>query len=713
MSSRILAGRYELLEKMGEGGMAVVFKSRDRLLNRYVAIKILRPEFTKDAAFVESFRRESQMAAGLSHPNIVSVYDVGKEGNIYYIVMELMTGESLSEVIKKEGALEPHRAAVITRQIASALSAAHKNHLIHRDVKPHNIMFALDGTAKITDFGIAKVVSGETLVGEQKENVMGSVHYFSPEQASGGHVDEKSDIYSLGICLFEMLTGTVPFDGETAVEVAVKHINEPMPTPQSVKPDIPDDLNDIVMKATDKHPGNRFKSMDDMITALNFVSYTKHHGTENKEEIKETETPAEESDSKRFFGEDDFLFSKESSGVSVAASAADAADETPKDKKDPFAAIKKYQAKKKLKEETIIPVGSERKKVFFHPQRYVAVLLAILLAIPVSSLISNAMNREKQPPAPVEVNVPSVINMTTEEAETALAEYGLKLAVDMELISSEFEPGHIISQTPQAEAVVKSGQTVKVNVSRGTVSASVPNVAGKSYANAKAVLEIYGYKVAVSAQKADSVIEKGYVISQSPKPGIQLEEGKTVSLVLSTGNPNGGSSTTAEFNLVGVELEAAKAQLEEWGLRLGTISYKTSTSIPEGAIISHNPAAGKMPAKGTSVDLIVSTGNTSQGGTGNQSGESGELKIDNTVQIPVSFNKVPEETSAFTLKITIADSNGSRTYTEECVREDGSKTVSISGAGQGAKVYIFFDSTMAYNFTIDFTTGTVEGGEVI
>jgi len=275
MGSRILAGRYELAGKIGEGGMAVVFKARDRLLNRHVAIKILKPEFTKDLVFIESFRRESQTAAGLVHPNIVNVYDVGKEGNIYYIVMELIDGKPLSQIIREEGALDPRRATTIARQVASALAAAHKHQLIHRDVKPHNIMITTEGVAKITDFGIAKAISTGTLVDGQQEAVMGSVHYFSPEQARGGYVDEKSDIYALGIVLYEMLTGKVPFDGDTAVAVAVKHMNEPMIPPSRHNPEIPGDLEEIVMRATSKLQINRYKSADEMITALSFVKYSK------------------------------------------------------------------------------------------------------------------------------------------------------------------------------------------------------------------------------------------------------------------------------------------------------------------------------------------------------------------------------------------------------------------------------------------------------
>ncbi len=273
MGSRILAGRYELLSRIGEGGMAVVFKARDRLLGRMVAVKILRPEYTRDAVFIENFRKESQIAASIVHPNIVNVYDVGKEGNIYYIVMELVDGKPLSDIIKEEGPLEAHRAVSIARQVASALSTAHKHSLIHRDVKPHNILVTSDGVAKLSDFGIAKTVTQDTLTAtsDGKQTIMGSVHYFSPEQARGAYVDEKSDIYSLGIVLYEMITGKVPFDGETAVEVAVKHMNEEMVPPTQLNPDCPQDVEDIILKATSKLQVNRYKSADEMITALNFV----------------------------------------------------------------------------------------------------------------------------------------------------------------------------------------------------------------------------------------------------------------------------------------------------------------------------------------------------------------------------------------------------------------------------------------------------------
>ncbi len=271
--SKVLAGRYELFERVGEGGMSVVYKAKDRLLSRFVAIKILKPEFINDHKFIESFRRESQNAASMSHPNIVNIYDVGREGNIHYIVMELIEGKTLSDYIKKDpNGMSYPKVITLSKQIASALSFAHKNHIIHRDVKPHNIMITPNGTAKITDFGIAKAVNAATIV-DNTDGIVGSVHYFSPEQARGGYVDEKSDLYSLGIVMYEMLTGRVPFDGENPVNIALQHINEEMIPPSQVVSGVPPALEHIIMKCCDKYPVNRFASADELIEALNNLEF--------------------------------------------------------------------------------------------------------------------------------------------------------------------------------------------------------------------------------------------------------------------------------------------------------------------------------------------------------------------------------------------------------------------------------------------------------
>jgi serine/threonine protein kinase len=247
---RVLGKRYEIVERIGSGGMSQVYKARCSLLNRYVAVKVLRPEYTSDENFIRKFRRESQAAASLSHQNIVSVYDVGVDDEVHYIVMEYIEGKTLKQLIQEKGRLSPAETAEIAQQICKALVHAHKNHIIHRDIKPHNILVTKDGVAKVTDFGIARAVTASTVT--NSGNVIGSVHYFSPEQARGGFIDEKSDLYSLGIVIYEMITGQVPFEGESPISVALKHLQEPVKPPGKVVEDIPPGLEQIIMKAIEK-----------------------------------------------------------------------------------------------------------------------------------------------------------------------------------------------------------------------------------------------------------------------------------------------------------------------------------------------------------------------------------------------------------------------------------------------------------------------------
>ncbi|MBR3719335.1 MAG: Stk1 family PASTA domain-containing Ser/Thr kinase, partial [Firmicutes bacterium] len=553
MGSRILAGRYELLDKIGEGGMAVVFKARDRLLSRFVAIKILRPEYTKDSIFIESFRRESQIAAGLIHPNIVNVYDVGKEGNIYYIVMELIEGQPLSEIIKEDGALDPYRAADIARQVASALSMAHKHQLIHRDVKPHNIMITTEGVAKITDFGIAKAVTGGTLVGEQKEAVMGSVHYFSPEQARGAYVDEKSDIYSLGIVLYEMLTGKVPFDGDTAVSVAVKHMNEEMVPPTQLNPDIPQDLEDIVLKATSKLQTGRYRSADEMITALNFVKFSKTARNGNNL------TPA------------------------LQKGAKGSEEVTTGSKK------KTEHSEPESEEEE----GGRR----FNWAYVILVLAAILLAIPASGFIRSMMSGSDPNeirPGDI-VQAPEIVGKTLDEARAALEEFGLDLKVGMELPSNDVPAGVITSQTPDAGASIKSGQSIEVNVSKGKVDGSVPDVVGKTLANARTMLETYKFKLGTVSEEISDSVPKGTVISQSPVAGTSYPDGSEITLVVSLGSEK--DIARSKFNVEGKTLDAAKKEIADLDLKLGEITYVEDNDLKADTVISQSPTPGMSIAE--------------------------------------------------------------------------------------------------------------------
>jgi len=690
MASRILAGRYELLDKIGEGGMAVVFKAQDRLLNRFVAVKILRPEFTKDAVFIDSFRRESQMAAGLTHPNIVNIYDVGKEGNIYYIIMELMEGRPLSEIIKESGSLDPRLAANITRQIAMALSSAHKNKLIHRDVKPHNIMFAPDGTAKITDFGIAKKVTGETLVNEQKENVMGSVHYFSPEQAKGGYVDEKSDIYSLGICLYEMLTGKVPFDGETAVEVAVKHMNEKMVPPTQLNSNIPQDLEEIVLKATAKNPENRFKTADEMITALNFASYTVKRSDEEKSSEKEFV---------QYVSSDEYIHQeayKEPKNETPKY-----AEKLPTDGEAERAEVREELRKARHAEQPkkTAQKSNDKKSFFLKPQRYIAVVLAVLLAIPASLGIYSLFDGEKaekddKQAKVVEVAVPSVEGMTVADATKALEEKGLKLEIDLELVSKDVPEGTIMSQTPSAETVIKSNQTVRVNVSKGNVDPEVPNLAGKSLSSARTILQSYNYNLIVSSYKADNKMDKDFIISQEPAVGTTLASGGNVYVVVSS-----GKEATAELDIIGRPFADARTIIQDAGYSVGLTQNKPSQDIDYGNITSYT-------INGSTVDLVISSGLT--GGTQT---DTPTLKYDGTITYVLDYSSHKSEISedAFTVNISISDANeGSRTLRQSCTVDAGNSSLIIQGAGTDGSITIYNTdpNIMVQLIHANFTDGT-------
>ncbi|MBR3396114.1 MAG: Stk1 family PASTA domain-containing Ser/Thr kinase [Firmicutes bacterium] len=664
MGSRILAGRYELQDKIGEGGMAVVFKARDRLLSRFVAIKILRPEYTKDAMFIESFRRESQIAAGLVHPNIVNVYDVGKEGNIYYIVMELIEGRPLSDIIKEEGPLDPYRAADIAKQVASALSMAHKHQLIHRDVKPHNIMITQDGTAKITDFGIAKAVTGGTLVGEQQEAVMGSVHYFSPEQARGAYVDEKSDIYSLGIVLYEMLTGKVPFDGDTAVAVAVKHMNEEMTPPSALNPDIPQDLEEIVMKATNKLQTGRYRSADEMITALNFVKFSKT--------------------------------ARNSGGLTPAlAKGVKGSEEVTTGGRK-----KGDDAESEENEE-----GGGRR---FNWAYVVLILAALMLAIPASAFVRSMMSGsdpDEIRPGDI-VQAPEIVGHTLDEAEEILKEFGLDVKVGMELPSNDVAEGVILSQTPDAGASIKSGQSIEVNVSKGKVDGSVPDVVGKSLANARTMLETYKFKVGVVSEEVSETVPKGTVISQSPVAGTTYPDGSEITLVVSLGSEK--DVARSKFNVEGKSLDEAKKQIEELDLKLGEISYVEDINRKEDTVITQSPAPGMAIAEGDTIDLVVSKEPEAPEPVIEPEPETPPAPVTNAVAVWIDYS--PAVNEDFTMTVTVSDSvNSPRTPLSQAARHksDNGESFSAEGSGPDGKVLVFFDNALVYEYDVNFDTGEI------
>ena len=650
MSSRALADRYELLEKIGDGGMAVVYKSRDKLLNRYVAVKILKPEFTKDYKFIESFRRESQAAASMSHPNIVNIYDVGREGNINYIVMELVEGQPLSALIREKGALKPRDAVVIARQIASALGHAHKNHIIHRDVKPHNILLTADGTAKVADFGIAKAVNAGTIVSSD-ETIMGSVPYFSPEQARGGYVDEKSDIYSLGIVLYEMLTGQVPFDAENPVAVAMKHMNEEMIPPSALVPDIPREVEEIVLKATDKYQTNRYKSADEMVEALTKANMSTigvygGYGRGKNPDSTRVMSPL-----------------KEEQGESVS--------QTPEEKAD--AGVKGVKGKKR--------------KFRLNKVKVAAIVLALICAIPVSQLILAAIERGA---APVEVTVPSVIGKTFEEAEGELDALGLKIEKGEEVASADFEEGLIVSQDPLADMVVKTGATVKVNISKAIAENTIPSVIGKTLSDATFLLESYGYERGGVSEEY-SEMPKGVVIRQSPQAGSSADPGTKVNLVVSLGEE---ITTTTVPSLFGMTIDEARSALDREGLILSSdIQYAPSNEYGEGLIAGQSVSPGSTVETGTQVVVTLSTGPDESAGT-------------RVVDITISYSAAQNE--VFYLTVMVSDSAGVTTPInyDQRIKSNGSEIFSITGNGQGS-VKIYFDNALVQEYIVDFDSGVI------
>ncbi|MBE5034919.1 Stk1 family PASTA domain-containing Ser/Thr kinase [Gallibacter intestinalis] len=564
MSERnVLAGRYELIEKIGDGGMAIVYKAKDRLLKRFIAVKILKPEFVQDIKFVENFRKESHAAASLSHPNIVSIYDVGQEGNINYIVMELVSGKTLNELIKEEAPMDYRKAADIAKQVAAGLSAAHKKGIVHRDVKPHNILMTEDGIAKITDFGIAKAVTNTTIVDSGKDNVMGSVHYFSPEQAKGANVDEKSDIYSLGIVLYEMLTGKVPFDGDNPVTIALMQINEPVTPPSVFNHNVPPGLERIVMKAVEKQPKNRFDSADEMIDALDkmevvnrVVGDSIYDGAEELNEAYDN-----------YDNYDTYSFGREELNKEAGRN-------------------KKSKGK-----------GSKNKKKIAIIAAAVIVALAALVGIGFATGLFDKKD----------IEVPDFRGMTIEEAEDKAEDLGIEVKIGKYEFSTEYEQDQIMDQDPNHGEMVAKGDTVTVDISKGGERGVIPNLIGKSEEDAKKMIEDYGFELGTVKEK-ESHEEKGTVIEQDPSAGSEGKQGDTINITISDGS---GKEMGEVPYVLGMSEDEARAAIEEAGFKVGDISEGVSSAYDNGQVMWQEYDAGTSVEKGTAIDIRISGGQTS------------------------------------------------------------------------------------------------------
>lgn len=578
MSNRLLAGRYELIEKIGEGGMAIVYKAKCRLLNRYVAIKILRPEFTKDEQFVENFRRESQAAAGLSHPNIVSVYDVGQEGNIHFIVMELVEGKTLSELIEEKGRLDYKEAINITRQVASALSLAHKNQIVHRDIKPHNILITNTGVAKLADFGIAKAVSASTIIGGNNK-VMGSVHYFSPEQARGAYVDERSDIYSLGIVLYEMLTGKVPFDGDNPISIALMHINDPMPSVSAEVPGIPPQLEKIIMKATDKYQTNRYRTADEMIEDLDNIEFIT-----------------------KVMGQKAFTIAGEEEKEQPAVSVHPERERTHR-KSEP--AGNTEESDKTLERANKISTG------------FIIGAVAVLVIAGIIGLgaLLGWFSGDSE-----EIKVPNFVGRTFEEAQALAQETGLEIARGEDVYSPDQEEGKITSQNPTADSVVSPGKLITVYVSKGKKDGVVPKIVGKDYKEASEYLKTFGFELGI-VKTESSTLPENVIIEQSVEEGSTASKGTKIDVTVSDGK---GKETVKMPNLIGKTPDEANAIIDTEGLKLGDATYEETTTTAQNLIFWQQYPEGTELEKGTAVSYKVSKGEKPSGSGSEDFGDGTE-----------------------------------------------------------------------------------------
>lgn len=553
IEGRLLGNRYEIIEKIGNGGMATVYKAKCHVLNRYVAVKILRDEFTTDEEFIKRFEVEAQSAASITHPNIVSVYDVGKEGNLYYIVMELIKGKTLKEIITQERGALPWKWSVnIAIQIASALEVAHKNNIIHRDIKPHNIIITEDGIAKVTDFGIAKAVSNSTITAFG--TTIGSVHYFSPEHARGGYTDAKSDLYSLGVVMYEMLTGKVPFDADTPVSIALKHMQEEPIPPIEKNSSIPLAVNNIIMKALQKDTQQRYETATEMLRDLNRALKEPEGNFVNNANYEDSPTQR----------------------ISVVG------NET----------AKRVTTNKKQ--------GKFKQFIQKHKVLVWITVLIILFALSLGGTMLY-FNLTK----PKEIPIPNLIGKTAEEAEQILTQNGIKFEYNDEEYSTEYTEGQIMKQDPAYKenskvSTIKEGSTIKLTISKGTEVTSVPKVAGMKKEEAIETLKQYKLTAEV-IEETSKDIQEGYVTRQEIEPETVVNAGDTVKIYVSIGT---GLKQIVVPSVKTKNVDEATKTLSDLGL-IVTVEYEEDTTKNNGTVLNQSISSGSVVDEGTTIVITV------------------------------------------------------------------------------------------------------------
>ncbi|MDK2918328.1 MAG: eukaryotic-like serine/threonine-protein kinase [Candidatus Petromonas sp.] len=635
MIGKILGDRYEIIEKIGGGGMALVYKAKCRLLNRYVAVKILRPEFTSDEDFINKFEKESQAAASLSHPNIVNIYDVGTDNDIYYIVMEYVKGKTLKSYIREKRFLANQETIGISKQIALALHHAHNNHIIHRDIKPHNILITEDGRIKVTDFGIARAITSSTIT--NTGNVIGSVHYFSPEQARGGFVDEKSDIYSLGVTMYEMITGKVPFSGDTPISVALKHLKEEIVPPSLINKEVSQALESIILKAMQKDKSKRYDNAIDLYKDLE----------------KALNNPSNKI----------VTFDDDESPTRVMPSINDIDSDT-------------TEHKSSTKKSRKLPL-------------FIGVVSAFVLSILLVSGIFYNMFKDKF--LIKELEVPDVKNLSYEAAKQKLESLGfMSIEKSKEQYSKVVEEGHILSQDPEAGEIVKETYTVRLTLSKGPKKVKVPNLIHKELDEAKLILENNNLKLGNITYKYDD-LPIGIILEQSPNSDTEIAEDSEINLIVSEGRK---IQTVIMPNLIGKNIDSAKETIKALGLIIKEIDRKYDPNVEKNSIISQSIKPGTEVKENSVVSLVVSEGpeNPLEPLEKNHLPPEDEQDIvERTLIIPLTFEKDEE------LVKIVKIQNGVSTTVYEGIHKKSEENLKVTVSGKGkVKLDIYFGSELEY-----------------
>lgn len=597
-----ISDRYEIIDKVGSGGMSDVYKALCHKLNRYVAIKVLKTEFSEDKNFVSKFKIEAQSAAGLSHPNIVNVYDVGEDNGLHYIVMELIEGITLKKYIERKGKLAFKEAVSISIQVAQGIEAAHNNHIIHRDIKPQNIIISKEGKVKVTDFGIARAASTNTI----SSNAMGSVHYIPPEQAKGGFIDEKSDIYSLGITLYEMLTGKVPYQGDSTVAIALQHVQNEFPSPRILVPDLPVSVEKIILKCTQKKPDRRYLKVSSLIADLkkslvtpdeDFVQIVSVDEGANTVMISDDEISRIRHESGFEKPEPDIPVIGKDKRVLESEAEDDVEDDMELDEENP-------------KLDRIIAIGGI----------VTAVVIVIAMVVMLSSMIGGGCGSNKNP-AEKQTTTASQEETTTLDAQHTLVpdvvgkteDAAIQLIKDAELgyrITRDFhntvEKGSVISSSVEADTVVEKHTTIVLTVSDGSQVFDIPeSVIGMTKDEAKKLLKD---ELGLNPQfeyKADSAAPLDTVIDTNPKAPQQVQYGDSIVVFVSSG---ADSVETTVPNLVGETKDGAKAKLEMQKLKLGEVTEEYSDTVGVGLVTKQDIVADSKLPEGATVNIWISKG---------------------------------------------------------------------------------------------------------